>query len=829
MFIVAFDLVHSVFIGQFNIIQWLFLLGFVFTLALVYIQKRAHLDLLLKTILVITTVIIFFSLVCDYTPLCNLSVSPLERAILIFVSIITILAIKAFLDKCMANATKVFGFTIIASALSLLLMTASEYTLGLNSDSTFVVLYAVVINIFIVTYIGRGGGFTVSFKKNISLYSIFLILLLCALEIINYLPGISSDYIEKISTATAPLYFVTFFVCGVTIFIFKEKSSPIQTTEKLEQKYVNKKYGKGLILIVLVLICVSFFVLGTIHLGKFMSVDEPKWVYTRVPQLYDSLSNGEWEKTYINDKPGILPSLLSGITNFFLDKENFNASNFESYLFFARLPILIFNTAMLFLLFFMSKKFLGIKASLVFIALLALNPIIIGISQIINPDSTLWSTAIVSFFAFFAYLKTNKTSFLYFSGIFLGLALTSKFFASVLYITFFLAITLEYFMCRLDTQKTFRRLWDFGKISLISMAVYALLFPATWGKFKLVINGTVGAPLIAPARGLILIAFFVLFFDILFLNSEAFRKIVFRSYIASNWFKKVTVTIFFSGIIFLIANIFLNYRLFDFENVFANFVARAGNAYNMLLAGGTMTILFLPLPILIGLMIFLFQCRKKMYIDNKILKISLVTAIITILIFLGGSSLKGFLATARYQVLVIPFYTFCAAMAFLALRKYRLTFIISIMVFMAYTTISASPFYIQYSNELNYKPTTITEAWGYGGYEIAKELNKLPDATLLNAWVDREGFSQFFVGNTQWRNNINPLSKESQTNYIVLTPGGKKIYNNYLKKDSIDDQTTEYIKALLLYYDKNPDIEFCLNKGYNCVRAIKLDETDKQF
>ncbi len=47
-----------------------------------------------------------------------------------------------------------------------------------------------------------------------------------------------------------------------------------------------------------------------------MSVDEPKWFYERIPQLYSSLKNFDWAGTYINDKPGhvvTLAQLMSGL------------------------------------------------------------------------------------------------------------------------------------------------------------------------------------------------------------------------------------------------------------------------------------------------------------------------------------------------------------------------------------------------------------------------------------------------------------------------------------------------------------------------------------
>jgi len=56
------------------------------------------------------------------------------------------------------------------------------------------------------------------------------------------------------------------------------------------------------------------------------------------------------------------------------------------------------------------------------------------------------------------------------------------------------------------------------------------------------------------------------------------------------------------------------------------------------------------------------------------------------------------------------------------------------------------PYYFSYSNNFLPKKYIITSGWGYGGYELAQEMNKLPDAKNTIVWADSYGFCEFYVG-----------------------------------------------------------------------------------
>ncbi|MFA6177966.1 MAG: hypothetical protein WC694_03700 [Candidatus Paceibacterota bacterium] len=56
------------------------------------------------------------------------------------------------------------------------------------------------------------------------------------------------------------------------------------------------------------------------------------------------------------------------------------------------------------------------------------------------------------------------------------------------------------------------------------------------------------------------------------------------------------------------------------------------------------------------------------------------------------------------------------------------------------------PYYFSYSNDFLPKKYIITSGWGYGGYELAQEMNKLPDAKNITVWADSYGFCEFYIG-----------------------------------------------------------------------------------
>jgi hypothetical protein len=229
-------------------------------------------------------------------------------------------------------------------------------------------------------------------------------------------------------------------------------------------------------------ICLIFLAFGVNHLGQFITVDEEKWLYVRIPQLYRAIVEGNWEGTLINDKPGLLPSFLAGIINFFANQKTYNSLEIENYLFWWRFPVLAFNCLMLALIYWYISRLLNKTSALISTAIIGTSPVIIGISQIVNPDSTLWSTSTVTILIFLTYLKSGKKRYVFYCSGFFGLALISKFNATYFYPAFYMLLYLSYIIGVVDKEQLKERCFGYFAIVFLSTAVYFLLFPATWAK-----------------------------------------------------------------------------------------------------------------------------------------------------------------------------------------------------------------------------------------------------------------------------------------------------------------------------------------------------------
>ena len=125
-----------------------------------------------------------------------------------------------------------------------------------------------------------------------------------------------------------------------------------------------------------------------------------------------------------------------------------------------------------------------------------------------------------------------------------------------------------------------------------------------------------------------------------------------------------------------------------------------------------------------------------------------------------------------------------------------------------------------YTNILNFQHSTITEAWGFGGYEVAQQLNRLPNATELVIWSDREGVNEFFVGKTYWRGSDNPF-EHHDIDYFVLSRGGQIIFRNASNTGS--GRYYQIGITLKDYYTKGPSISFCPASKTDCIKVIDTE------
>ncbi|MFA6918793.1 MAG: glycosyltransferase family 39 protein [Patescibacteria group bacterium] len=616
------------------------------------------------------------------------------------------------------------------------------------------------------------------------------------------------------------------FLCLLTIsFIYKKpiKIEPEGNDFKDVEKNKSSLFKNKRIMNILVVVIIAlYFIFGTVHLGQFMSVDEPKWLLTRVPQLYEAISHGNWADTYINDKPGVLPSLLSGIVNFFTSYNRFDFSNREVYLAFWRMPIIIFNASLLVLIYMFSKKIFSKGQSILILAFIALNPIIIGISQIVNPDATLWSTSFLSFLCFLIYLRNHERKYILYSALFFSLALISKYFVSIYYVIFSLIILLEFmFNKKSEIDLFYARIYEYLKFILLSVFLFGVMFPATWVQPLYLLNGSIDSSILSSGITYIYLLIFVIFFDAFILN---FRLINLVKRCISQKNAGMLLSIAFL-VLFVIVNFnfMLNQKILNINNYyFGEYEIRNFEPLKLFLSSITTIILTLTLPLLLGVFLNIFIFLRKS-VDKRLEFYSIIIQF-CVLTFIVGASIGGFYANPRYQIMLYPLAAIMA-MIFICQIDFRFKIVKYIIIgaYLIAINLLSLPFYNQYSNILNSQKIITAEAWGYGGYEVAQYMNKKENSDSILSWADREGFKEFFKGESDIRYEASPVSKKYD--YYILTNGGKRIfyinYVNLLEGDSNKYGKMAIESDIFSLYDKNSEYRFCLNRDFNCITVIR--------
>jgi len=547
----------------------------------------------------------------------------------------------------------------------------------------------------------------------------------------------------------------------------------------------------------LVLLLFLFLYYGTHHLSRFQTADEDLWfsnpVEGRVHEYWHALGNGDWPATRINDKPGATTALLSGWLGMRVDApdtgrkmtedgniiDRFDPAYYEKTAFAFRLPILFLNAVVVLSVFWFVYAFSGSLAVGLMTALfLYLSPILLGISQIVNPDATLWSCGAAALFGYLAYLRHFRYRYLVLASVFMGAALASKYTgAFILFFAFFVTFAYPFF-----TQERFsghraasRCLWEslFGFLFFLggALLLFAVIMPAAFADPILFYEGTVG---FRRAEDMMLflriaggVAGFVLL-DALFIRGriDYFLMRIFR-------FVRLPLaaapSLFVAGMMaFLIANWGLDNRFnladipFDAgtEKTF-----RSLPGWDRYLAQWKSLTFTIP-PVALFLALFGMVATPALRIFRRTKRLATRTDLFLtfsgsafILLFFQAASMQRLLVHVRYSILLYPVMAVLgavgAAIVFriialirnVPLRAAAVGFVATLFVLGSLVSFERSrPFYFNYTSDLLPRRFITTGAWGYGGYEAAQVLNALPNADRLLVWSDYEGFCPFFRG-----------------------------------------------------------------------------------
>ena len=622
----------------------------------------------------------------------------------------------------------------------------------------------------------------------------------------------------------------------------------------------------------------SFFLFE--NLAKFETSDEDYWKEDRIPSYWEGIKDGfregDWSKTAINDKPGVGLALISGAGLPFVPEigeyvrsgkvggdwlyRSFKTEWSESINFGLRLPVAIFSLLafafLLFLIFHWTHSLLIVSFSALFFFL---NPFLLGISRILNPDTIFWISSFISFLAFFLCLERRQWRYVFLAGIFFGLAVSSKYTANLLVPIFLITLSI-FFVFRFskrakkEAQKIFRHiLLQFISILVLGYTFFSFLMPAVFQEPSLFWKGTVFSPGLTPILPFIAGFFTFLVIDVFIFKSFfiLFLSSFLRGYV--RFFLRFLVSIFLILILLHLINAFSGGNFVPIDDI--KEITRGelnGEKYNKTLPfpyaqdngislafikkvmGQSASTLF-SIPSFIFFILIIGLARILWKGSTSYQEFVFVALIIPWIFFVGGI-ISGVFVNARYAILIQPFIAFLGVIFFVDIvrilgKKYttqqNILFFGTLTVAffaMVFSLLSIKPYYLNYQNIFLPRSLSLADSWSYGVYEAAQYLNDKPFAQYLEVWSDRQAFCRYFVGKCLKSDSFD-LS-QVQPDYIVITRRNVTRGNHFSWKypeGKRYDSSYYYTEAF-----KVPEWELLIgNRPGNYVKIIKLHKEEK--
>lgn len=551
------------------------------------------------------------------------------------------------------------------------------------------------------------------------------------------------------------------------------------------------------------LVLALYALFGSLHLTQFVTADEHYWLYERVPKYWNAWGDWELRKTFINDKPGVTLALVTGPALLVLPDTSDHCVEQDNRLYDCRvedtprlllafrLPILIANGLILVYLFFLLTRLFGPWVALFASIFTALSPILIGMTQIVNPDALLWSTSAAALLSYLAVLKSGQRRDIIMTILFTTLALLSKYTALILFPTFALAALIRFLAAPIGVSTDdLSRSLKADMLRLISIAAASAFFVLIFVPAFL-LDRKYSAEYLAtvPNKEVLLFIFapLVLIFlgDIFFFRS---RLLLFCRSVVQRIIPFLRSIALF-GLLLILAVIAARYLFpswgiyaipFDIKDLTdARYHSSIPNVFEAFFLEWNAILFSLP-PILLAslALLALFGLRKRFPTDAP--------TIILLALFAFGFTLilihSNILATARYAIMLFPVLAALGAFGLAEVarlgadqgREWRPAIAVFAITASMLSLVAIHPFYANYANVLLPKKALVADAWGYGGYEAAAYLNALPNAAELTVWSDYYGVCEFFVGKCLTAYTFN--GNEIQPDYYVLTRRGEARY-----------------------------------------------------
>ncbi len=557
-----------------------------------------------------------------------------------------------------------------------------------------------------------------------------------------------------------------------------------------------EKFG---VLSVILFVLGTNLLLGIPRLSTFSSVDEPYWTYGRTSKFWDSIKAHKWKSTSVNDKPGITVAILSGIGLASFDpmpykslrgniKTDEQLKDIHSINYAFRLPIFLFCLLLLPLFYILLRKLFNEVVALTSFILIGLSPITFGISLIINPDSLLWIFLPLSVLSYLVFQKNTEKKYLFASGVFLGLALLTKYVANILYIFFFLLPFLEYMFAKEKPALTAylkKSFFQYLIIVAISMITFFVLYPATWVNPNTLLKGTFLSKAFETTWPIFAGLFSFIVLDIFLFKNKITLTLLHFLETYKKVLMKITVGLFLLISLFVIVNTFTDMRMLDHMATLASPKGEGKGSifliYAERLTADTFSLIFGISPLaLFGFLIGLISLFWKKLMDTYETKIIFYFTAFILFYYLA-STVNNVVATVRYQITLYPFALIISAIGLSyiitneKIKKYTPKYAVYLFIFSLslWSLLSVKPFYFAYTSALLPEKYFINlKDMGDGSYEAAEYLNHLPHPETLTVWSDKGAVCAVFKGRCII-GFTNKRIKGVPFDYVVVSSGRK--------------------------------------------------------
>ncbi len=553
----------------------------------------------------------------------------------------------------------------------------------------------------------------------------------------------------------------------------------------------------------------AFFALHGIT--RFAAVDEPLWLFQRIPKTFHNLEDLNWHGTAVSDKPGATVAYVAGLG--YALGENPKAYEpkkgpgrtdtptrpIEPLYAAFRTPVAVFTAFSLLFFYFLAERLFGRSTALLATAFIGTAPLLIGISRIVNPDSLLWVFAPLSVMAFLFYQKSRSFWALLAAGVLLGLALLTKYVANLLFVFFLGLLVAEYWfrspaeVRRGAADYVRRAALDFWLLILFALATILVLYPYAWVKPAVLLRATLLSQAFESVWPWFVGLLVLVFLDYRFRDGRTLDALLgflgrFRSRIIG-----ATSLVFAAAIVFVLVNVWSGMAWVDFEAVLASpktafdsegfFGVFISNFYPLVF--GLSPLALACFSVSLG---FLWWHRRSADWSMRVRWYLLLF----IFFYYLGSTVNEVVAIARYQIMVYPLAYLIAALGaldvarFVVRRRPSLVFLarpvgVLVLAVLLVSLVLVQPHYQAYASVLLPKQYQLDiKDMGTGSYEAAEYLNSLPGAEQLSIWTDKSGVCAFFHG-AACHNSFNfDVLANAGIDYVVVSSGRASRTDNML-------------------------------------------------